>query len=686
MKRKDGKTFIGSLSLWVVRDRTNRPGGMVGYTLDISKAIKVEEELKIKDQAIECSVDGIALVDRDGRIYYVNKAVLKMWGFDKKEEVLGMRPEDFFDAESNRRDILEMAPQHGFKAEMLAKRKDGSTFPIWLSTSIIRNKENEPIAYMSSLIDITERKIAEKAMKKSEELYRLLAENTLDCIWMMDIDLVFTYVNPAIYPMLGFTPEEWIGSRLVDHFEEDDINRMMGYIQMGIEKPADFPGIRFQAEALNKNGEKVPVEIIGKVLTDDSGNPIALHGTTRDITRNVVAEKAMKDSEERLELAMTVAEHGFWDWDLENNEFYFSSISYKMLGYEDNEFPMSLEKWEEIMHPDDRKDIMPKIIGSVKKGDPFNFEIRMSSKSGDWIWIQAKGATFSDNKGNNRAIGTLVDITERKRTEEQMLLARIAAEDANRCKNELLANMNHELRTPLNSVIGYSDVLIDLNIGDLTTEQRKYIQIINNAGYKLLNLINNMLDLAQIESDGMGLRFTSFEPGKIIEKVVDGTRLLARKKRITVNVHVHDEIAEITADVDKFREILYNLVENALKFTPKNGTVSIEAGIRDDDIQVSVTDTGIGIAEKDRERIFDPFVQVDGSNTRRFGGAGLGLVLVKEYLKMQNGTIWVESETDKGSKFTFRIPISPLAEVTIYRYREKIIIKCVMWEFSYLIM
>ncbi|MEZ5333990.1 MAG: ATP-binding protein [Methanolobus sp.] len=128
---------------------------------------------------------------------------------------------------------------------------------------------------------------------------------------------------------------------------------------------------------------------------------------------------------------------------------------------------------------------------------------------------------------------------------------------------------------------------------------------------------------------------------------------------MSINLDFSTDITEITADDNKFKEVFYNLIENALKFTPENGTITVNAGVKDEEIQVSVEDTGIGIEEKDRERIFDPFVQVDSSNTRRYGGAGLGLVLVKEYLKMQNGNIWVESEPGKGSKFIFTIPVYP---------------------------
>ncbi|WP_094228161.1 hybrid sensor histidine kinase/response regulator [Methanolobus psychrotolerans] len=527
LKRKNGELFISSLSLRIIKDKNGQACGMAGYTLDITKTVKAEEELFIRNQAIESSVDGIVLLDLEGRITYTNKAALEIWGYGTKDDVIGKCAEDLFYTDYERTEILEILKDQGFKSERKARRKDGSMVSVWLSTTIIKDIAGKPIAYMGSFMDITERK---------------------------------------------------------------------------------------------------------------------------------KAEEELEESEERLRLAMKVSEHGFWAWDLQNDKFYFNL---SLLGYNEKKFPMGLDTLSSLMHPQDRNNIMPEIIRSAKESKPFNYEIRMLSSSGEWKWVLAKGNTFDAKVGTRRTIGTLVDITDRKITEEQMFLARLAAEEANRCKNELLANMNHELRTPLNSVIGYSDVLIEQNMGELNDEQKKYLQIVNDAGHTLLELINRVLDLAIMESNGMELRFSAFDPVKSIEEVIKSTKMMTLKKNIMISVNIHQNVVEITADADKFKEILYNLIENAVKFTPSRGTITIDAEIKDEHIVVSVEDNGIGIAENDKEKIFNSFVQVDSSNTRRFGGAGLGLALVRECLKLQSGNIQLESDLGKGSKFTFRIPVYP---------------------------
>lgn len=662
--RKGGEMFIGSLSLWLVKDGAGIPVGMVGYTFDITKEVEAENELRIKDQAIESDIDGIVLVGLDGNVTYANHSAYKMWGYTNKEEVIGKNVKEFVASEKDGEFILKELREHAFKFEFNARRKDNSEFPVWLSASRIRDEKGEIISYMGSLVDYTEKKKTEEAIETSEKMYRLLAENTLDCIWSMDMNLTFTYTNHAIYDILGYLPEEWIGSNLQDHCTEENFMEMKEYMAQALENAPISEGIRFQVDLLDKTKQTVPVEIIGKMIFDENGVPISLQGTTRDVTQRVKAENALKESEERLELAMTVSEHGFWVWNLDQDEFYFNPKLYIMLGYDDQEFPMSIDAWGELMHPDDRKLVMPEIIDSIHNDRPFRFEIRMEAKSGDWIWVLAKGNTFYLKSGKHWAIGTLVDITERKKTEEQMLLAKIAAEEANRCKNELLANMNHELRTPLNSIIGFSGVLLDGGLGEFSAEQEKYIRLMNNEGHRLLSLINHVLDISKIESDGLTLNFSKFDPVLVAENVVESTEILAKKKNIRLSISTDRNIGTITADEEKFIEILYNLVENAIKFTPNEGNIIVVMNRRGEEIEVSVQDTGIGIAKKDRERIFDAFVQVDGSTTRRYGGAGLGLVLVREYLKMHNGCIRVESEPDNGSKFIFKIPVYPVKKET----------------------
>ena len=230
--------------------------------------------------------------------------------------------------------------------------------------------------------------------------------------------------------------------------------------------------------------------------------------------------------------------------------------------------------------------------------------------------------------------------------------------EADRLKSEFLANMSHELRTPLNSVIALSGILLARMDGDLTEEQEKQVKIIKKSGKNLLELINDILDLSKIESGKMEISLEEF----YIEDVVNDDRAmvtpLASEKEINISFIKNEEIPVIRSDRNKVKQILLNLLSNAVKFTPAGGSITIDATGRDGRVELRVTDTGIGIAKENLDKIFEEFRQIDGSSTREYGGTGLGLAITRRFVKLLGGEIRVESEIGKGSTFIINIPVT----------------------------
>nr|WP_321496695.1 ATP-binding protein [uncultured Methanolobus sp.] len=374
-----------------------------------------------------------------------------------------------------------------------------------------------------------------------------------------------------------------------------------------------------------------------------------------------IAEYSLFKSEERLKLAMEVSGQGFWDWDMDTDKVYFSQGWYSMFGYDPGELPETFDAWKSILHPEDRDVVLSRLLDNLRHREIFQMDFRMCSKNGEWIWVTGHGKPFDIDENNvpHRAIGTCIDITDQKLAEQQMLKAKMAAEEANQYKNELLANITHELKTPLSSVIGFSDVLLDGMPGQLNNDQKEYLSIINRSGSRLLELVNRMLDISMIESGKMDLSYESFNPDYVLSIVLKRTSSMAAKKNICMNSVIEPGFEEIIADADKVTEMLYNIVENSIKFTHEGGRISISVKGNGGNVYFAVSDTGIGIKQEDMERIFEPFVQVDGSATRKHGGVGLGLMLVREYAKMHNGEVTVESEYGKGSTFTLKLPRVP---------------------------
>ena len=264
---------------------------------------------------------------------------------------------------------------------------------------------------------------------------------------------------------------------------------------------------------------------------------------------------------------------------------------------------------------------------------------------------------FIKNGIINGRVFCLHDITEMKEIEGSLREANVIAETSNRTKSEFLANMSHELRTPLNSVIGFSEVLLEGNSGSLNEKQTRYLRNISKSGKHLLTIINDILDISKIESGKMHLYKENISVKNLLEDMFSSMQPLAAEKEIVMKVSFGPDLSYIQADKGKIKQVLYNLIGNALKFTEHGGFVTISAKVNGDMVYISVEDTGIGISRMDQEKLFKPFTQIDSSISRKYEGTGLGLALSKELVVLHGGKIWVVSEPGKGSTFTFTIPV-----------------------------
>ncbi|MEZ5336041.1 MAG: HAMP domain-containing sensor histidine kinase [Methanolobus sp.] len=236
--------------------------------------------------------------------------------------------------------------------------------------------------------------------------------------------------------------------------------------------------------------------------------------------------------------------------------------------------------------------------------------------------------------------------------------ARLYAEASNKAKSEFLANMSHELRTPLNSIIGFSELLTEQNMGALNEKQARYSNNITESGKHLLNIINDILDLSKIEAGEMELHYENVSVKEITDEVIVSLGPLALKNKLILDDSGVEDIV-IRVDRGKVKQILYNLIGNAIKFTPAEGTVTVSSIDKGETISIMVQDTGIGISKEDKNKLFEPFKQLDSSLSKNYTGTGLGLSLVNKLVEMHNGKISLESEVEKGSIFTVMLPHKP---------------------------
>ncbi|MCQ1534917.1 PAS domain-containing protein [Methanosarcina sp. KYL-1] len=273
------------------------------------------------------------------------------------------------------------------------------------------------------------------------------------------------------------------------------------------------------------------------------------------------------------------------------------------------------------------------------------------------VWF-AQAIPVADEEGNIIGIlETWWDITERKKA-EKLFQEKQIAEVANRTKSEFLANMSHELRTPLNSIIGFSDLLYEQAFGELNEKQLKSVGNISRSGKHLLNLINDILDLSKIEAGKLELDYREFRLVSKLNMVKTLLSPIADRKNIEIEIAVDSKLTSIRADEDRFIQVLYNLLDNAIKFSDEKGLVKVGARKKGDMVEITVKDTGIGIKTEDQKKLFKPFSQVDSFASKKFQGTGLGLSLVKKIVHLHGGYVWFRSNVGEGSTFAFTIPIN----------------------------
>jgi len=278
-----------------------------------------------------------------------------------------------------------------------------------------------------------------------------------------------------------------------------------------------------------------------------------------------------------------------------------------------------------------------------------------TEEDGNSWFVQAIPVT-DDNGKIIGVLETCSDITGRKAV-EKLYQEKQIAEIANRTKSEFLANVSHELRTPLNSIIGFSDLLYEQVFGELNEKQLKYTGNISRSGKHLLNLINDILDLSKVEAGKMELDYNEFGLANKLNTIKNLLTPIADRKNIQIEIDMDSKLTSIRADEDRFVQIMYNLVDNAIKFSSENSSVKIGARIKRDLVEITVKDTGIGIKAEDQYKLFKPFSQVASFSSKTSQGTGLGLSLVKEIVHLHGGYVWFRSSPGEGSTFAFTIPI-----------------------------
>ena len=403
------------------------------------------------------------------------------------------------------------------------------------------------------------------------------------------------------------------------------------------------------------------------------------------------AEQALQESEERLRLALEAAHMGTFDWDIPNNRITWSYWHEALWGFMPGEFGGTYEAFSERIHPDDLGTIDAQIAHCIAERQPYEGEFRVVWPDGSVHWISGRGEfTFGVDNQPQRMRGAVVEITERKQAEaalldakenlehkviertaelhavqlelhaknEELIKQNRRVEEASRLKSEFLANMSHELRTPLNAIIGFSELMHDGKVGPIASNHKEYLGDVLTSAQHLLHLINDVLDLAKVESGKMEFHYAPMDLRKVIGEVCEILRTMTSCTRIQVAIDIDKELSEVWGDASKLKQVLYNYLSNALKFSPEGGQVRVQARCEGRDMyRIEVEDQGIGIKSEDISRLFQEFQQLDLSASKKYQGTGLGLALTKRIIEAQGGRVGVESIRGHGSLFYAVLPL-----------------------------
>ena len=654
----------------------------VSYEKDITVRKQAEEELRTSDALLQSAISllpvGLWVFNAEGKIVLSSAAAQQIWagvrylGVDQLGEYKGWRTDSgkLIEAHEWAGARALMKGETSIEEEVEIECFDG-THKIILDTAVPLFKSDGSIDVAITINqDITERKRAEEALKESERIISEQFEKLNEAqhiamigSWEWNLQTNHVWWSDETYRIFGVTPQNFVPSFEANgkFIHPDDVANYGKSFEHSFQtgEPLDVELRLVTNDGLLKhcNGK-------GKIISDDSGQPIRFVGTMMDITERKQIEEALQESKSRYDIAMQFSKDGLYDWNLITNEIYYSPGWKKMVGYENEELINDFSVWELLTEPKDVKNTMKMVNELIeKKRDGFEMDFKMKHKQGHWVDILSRANAIFDEKGKAvRIVGTHVDITDRKLAEEEIrklnaeLEGRVALrtaqlEASNKELEAFSYSVSHDLRAPLRHVSGYVELLNKQFQSDLPEKGQHYLNSIGDSVHIMGMLIDDLLQFSR--TGRMEMHKSDLDMNEIVKEVKE---LLSKDNPDRKIEWVLGKLPTVNGDEAMLRLVWMNLLSNAVKFTRIRKIARIEIGVRKENKELVffVRDNGVGFDMQYAHKLFGVFQRLH--STEEFEGTGIGLANVHRIVLRQGGRTWAEAEPDNGAVFYFSIP------------------------------
>jgi PAS domain S-box-containing protein len=623
----------------------------------------VEEQLAEVQQNLALTLASIGAgfigTDRNGCVTRMNVVAERICGWTQNE-AMGQSVWHVLDREDRPESYLQRNPvdvmiEEGYSVEVgherMAISRNGMRTPIEVKAALTHAADGSVSGIAVVFRDLTRAVLAEA------ESGRLAAivESSNDAIIGKTLDGRITSWNRAAQQMFGYSAEEILGQPvqlLIPPERQVEEMRILAELSRGATVPP------FDTVRRARDGRLLQVSLTVSPIRNQRGSIIGASKIVRDVTEQRRSEAALRESENQLRFTLESAQIGEWQMDLDTNVVERSVRHDRCFGYDMLQPLWTRDTTLQHVHPEDRAELEAAADKAIQRLVEFSAEYRVIWPDGSTHWLQAHGNVRHEGGVPTRMVGIVMDITTKKLAEQARLTAqRLEAENrqiqaASALKSQFLANMSHELRTPLNAIIGFADLLRGGVVSAQSPKHGEYLGHIGSSGRHLLQLINDVLDLSKVESGKFDFYPEPLQLTRVVAEVRDVLAVGAQRKNISIDVDIAEAVDELTLDRARLKQVLYNYLSNAIKFSAAGGRVKVRALPEGAGRwRLEVQDTGIGIAREDLPRLFRDFQQLDTGYNKQHEGTGLGLALTRRLVEAQGGRVGVASELGVGSTF-----------------------------------